>query len=93
MDQQMIRTSSSTVSTPSYRCDSHLTADLEVGPSKQWRLTELGNQRVAILLHMHVCRYLARDAEKCAFLPPEVYQGTIDPDGRVLDELFVDDDN
>ena len=24
---------------------------------------------------MHVCRYLATENEKCAFLPPEVYQG------------------
>jgi len=40
--------------------------------SRKWRLTERGNQRVAILLHLHVCRYLARDAERCAFLAPEV---------------------
>ena len=47
----------------------------EESSSREWRLTERGNQRVAILLHMHVCRYLARDAEKCVFLRPEVYQG------------------
>ena len=40
------------------------------------RLTELGNQKVAIFLHAHVCRYLAKTGEKCAFLPQEVYQGT-----------------
>lgn len=22
---------------------------------------------------MHVCRYLAQETEKCAFLPPEIY--------------------
>ncbi|KAL2069198.1 hypothetical protein VTL71DRAFT_15536 [Oculimacula yallundae] len=47
----------------------------EESPSKQWRLTERGNQRVAILLHMHVCRYLALEVDKCAFLPPEIYLG------------------
>ncbi|KAL8883373.1 MAG: hypothetical protein Q9192_007208, partial [Flavoplaca navasiana] len=41
----------------------------------RWRLTERGNQRTAIFLHMHVCRYLARDGEKCPFLPSEVYEG------------------
>ncbi|KAI9682506.1 MAG: hypothetical protein M1829_000298 [Trizodia sp. TS-e1964] len=40
-----------------------------------WRLTEKGTQKVAIFLHLHVCRYLASEGEKCAFLPPEVYQG------------------
>lgn len=43
-------------------------------PSR-WRLTNQGNQRVAIFLHNHVCRYLASDEEKCPFLPHEVYQG------------------
>ena len=43
----------------------------------KWRLTEQGNQRVAIFLHMHVCRYLAGEGEKCAFLPQEVYQGKV----------------
>ena len=46
------------------------------GPSK-WRLTEQGNQRVAIFLHTHVCRYLASTEERCAFLPQEVYQGKV----------------
>ncbi|TVY48089.1 hypothetical protein LOCC1_G002053 [Lachnellula occidentalis] len=60
--------------------------------TKQWRLTERGNQRVAILLHMHVCRYLARDAEKCAFLPPEVYLGKLlDPQIMRLDEFIEDE--
>jgi hypothetical protein len=43
--------------------------------SEGWRLTERGHQRVAILLHMHVCQYLARDIENCAFLPSEIYEG------------------
>ncbi|KAG0651696.1 hypothetical protein D0Z07_1666 [Hyphodiscus hymeniophilus] len=46
----------------------------EESSSKQWRLTERGNQRVAILLHTHVCQYLATDADRCAFVPLEVYQ-------------------
>lgn len=50
--------------------------DESVTPSK-WRLTEQGNQRVAIFLHSHICRYLASDEEKCAFLPHEEYQGKV----------------
>ena len=50
--------------------------DESIIPSR-WRLTEQGNQRVAIFLHMHVCRYLAGAEDKCAFLPQEVYQGTV----------------
>ena len=42
-----------------------------------WRLTEQGNQRVAIFLHLHVCRYLASAVDQCAFLPPSVYQGKV----------------
>jgi len=42
-----------------------------------WRLTEQGNQRVAIFLHVHVCRYLAHAEDHCAFLPPNVYQGKV----------------
>ncbi|TVY20667.1 hypothetical protein LARI1_G001184 [Lachnellula arida] len=60
--------------------------------TKQWRLTERGNQRVAILLHLHVCRYLARDAQKCAFLPPEVYLGKLlDPQIMRFDEYIEDE--
>jgi len=41
---------------------------------------------------LHVCRYLARDAERCAFLPPEVYQGKIiDPEMARFDD-FMDDE-
>ncbi|KAI9890656.1 MAG: hypothetical protein M1814_003725 [Vezdaea aestivalis] len=57
-------------------------------PSR-WRLTERGNQRVAIFLHMHVCRYLAKDNEKCAFLPPEVYQGKVfNPESAEFDKYI-----
>lgn len=61
-------------------------ASTEDVPSKLWRLTERGNQRVAILLHFHVCRYLARDAERCVFLPPEVYEGRVIDSGSVAVE-------
>jgi len=58
----------------------------EITTPKKWRLTEQGNQRVAIFLHMHVCRYLAGAEEKCAFLPHEVYQGKVfDPDEANFD--------
>ncbi|KAL8686216.1 MAG: hypothetical protein Q9218_007266, partial [Villophora microphyllina] len=50
----------------------------------RYRLTERGNQRTAIFLHMHVCRYLAREGEKCSFLPQERY------DGKVFDPLERD---
>lgn len=55
----------------------------------KWRLTEQGNQRAAIFLHMHVCRYLAGAEEKCAFLPQEVYQGKVfDPEGADFDRYL-----
>ena len=54
-----------------------------------WRLTEQGNQRVAIFLHMHVCRYLAYDQDHCAFLPPEVYQGKVyNPETAAFDHYI-----
>ena len=43
----------------------------------KWRLTESGNHRVAIYLHMHICRYLADNETQCPFLSPEVYQGKV----------------
>lgn len=62
--------------------------DEGTAPSR-WRLTEQGNQRVAIFLHMHVCRYLAKDNEKCAFLPPEVYQGKVfNPESAEFDTFM-----
>ena len=58
----------------------------------KWRLTVQGNQRVAIFLHMHVCRYLARAGDKCAFLPPEVYQGKVfDPEQKEFDKYVEDE--
>ncbi|KAA8569098.1 hypothetical protein EYC84_000768 [Monilinia fructicola] len=64
----------------------------EESTRKEWRLTERGNQRVAILLHMHVCRYLALEVDKCTFLAPEVYQGTtVDPVAMHFDEYMRDE--
>ena len=61
----------------------------ETSQPPKWRLSEHGNQRVAIFLHMHVCRYLAALKDKCAFLPQEVYQGTVyDPEEAQLDRLL-----
>jgi hypothetical protein len=71
--------------------DPCLTTGLEGSSLKQWRLTERGNQRVAILLHMHVCRYLAKDAENCAFLSPEFYHVESEEPG--LDNLLEEDDD
>lgn len=65
--------------------DSDFQLDDSTTPPR-WRLTEHGNQRAAIFLHMHVCRYLAADEEQCAFLPPEVYQGrAFSPESANLD--------
>ena len=61
----------------------------DVAGALQWRLTERGNQRVTIFLHMHVCRFLAADAERCPFLPPDVYEGAVfDPDSAGLDRYL-----
>ncbi|CAF9923257.1 MAG: hypothetical protein ALECFALPRED_002342 [Alectoria fallacina] len=58
----------------------------------KWRLTVQGNQRVAIFLHMHVCRYLAGLEDKCAFLPHEVYQGKVfDPEMKKFDKYIEDE--
>lgn len=65
--------------------------DETVKPAR-WRLTEQGNQRVAIFLHMHVCRYLAGAEEKCAFLPHEIYQGKVfDPEEAKFDKYLEDE--
>ena len=65
--------------------------DDSVSPARR-RLSRQGNQRVAVFLHMHVCRYLAADEEKCAFLPPEVYQGKLfDPDAANFDRYVEDE--
>ena len=64
----------------------------DTGPSSKWRLTVQGNQRVAIFLHMHVCRYLANAEDKCAFLPHEVYQGNLfDPEQKKFDKYIEDE--
>ena len=57
-----------------------------------WRLTEQGNQRVAIILHMHVCRYFATLEEHCAFLRPDTYQGKVfNPEETSFDRYLEDD--
>ncbi len=62
------------------------------GIPPRWRLTVQGNQRVAIFLHMHVCRYLASAEDKCAFLPHEVYQGKVfDPEQKKFDKYIEDE--
>ena len=58
----------------------------------RYRLTEQGNQRVAIFLHMHVCRYLAGHEEKCAFLPHEVYQGKVFKEEEARFEKYLEDE-
>lgn len=50
---------------------------IDESPLKQWRLTERGNQRVAILLHKHMCKYLAQDTASCVVLPSETDHGQI----------------
>lgn len=57
-----------------------------------WRLTEQGNQRVAIFLHTHVCRYLATADEKCPFLPHEVYQGKVFNPVEANFDKFLEDE-
>ncbi|PQE04995.1 Mpv17 PMP22 protein [Rutstroemia sp. NJR-2017a BBW] len=64
----------------------------EESAAKEWRLTERGNQRVAILLHLHVCQYLALDTDRCAFLAPEVYEGkAVNPDAMRFEEYMRDE--
>lgn len=58
----------------------------------RYRLTEQGNQRVAIFLHMHVCRYLAAQEEKCAFLPHEVYQGEVFNEEEAMFDKYLEDE-
>ena len=57
-----------------------------------WRLTEQGNQRVAIFLHMHVCRYLASSEDQCSFLPSSVYKGKVfNPEETNFDRYLEND--
>ena len=65
--------------------------DDAVVPPK-YRLTEQGNQRVAIFLHMHVCRYLAAVEEDCAFLPHEVYQGKVFDEEEARFDKYLEDE-
>jgi len=58
----------------------------------KYRLTEQGNQRVAIFLHMHVCRYLAGAEEKCAFLPHEIYQGKVFNEEEARFDKYLEDE-
>lgn len=58
-------------------------------PEQRTHLTERGNQKAAIYLHMHVCRFLAQNPDECAFLPPEVYQGSVyDPGVSTFDRYI-----
>lgn len=58
----------------------------------RWRLTQRGNRRVAIYLHLHICRYLALDPDQCPFLPPEVYEGSVfDPVSAAFEQVWEDE--
>ena len=57
-----------------------------------WRLTEEGNQRVAIILHMHICRYLAALEDQCAFLPPNTYQGKVFDSEEARFDRYLEND-
>jgi len=58
----------------------------------RYHLTEQGNTKVAIYLHMHVCRYLAKEEESCAFLPPEVYQGSVFDPSVATFERYIENE-
>lgn len=61
-------------------------------PSKEWPLTERGNQRIAILLHMHLCRQIPRSrfGDVC-LRPTNIYHGkAFDPGARYSDDVVVD---
>lgn len=62
-----------------------------IDPPK-YHLTEQGNQKIAIYLHMHVCRYLAANDENCAFLPPEVYQGSVFDPSVATFERYIENE-
>jgi len=67
-------------------------ADFFLDAENNSYLTERGNQKAAIYLHMHTCRYLAAEDENCAFLPPEVYQGNVyDPSQATFDQ-YIDNE-
>jgi len=58
----------------------------------KYHLTEQGNQKVAIYLQMHVCRYLATTDENCPFLPPEVYQGSVFDPSVATFERYIENE-
>jgi len=56
----------------------------------RYRLTPRGNQKVAIYLHTHVCRYLSLKPDECSFLPYEVYEGGVyKPEMDELDQVLA----
>lgn len=66
-------------------------AGVAESPTK-YHLTEQGNQKVAIYLQMHVCRYLATNDENCPFLPPEVYQGSVFDPSVATFERYIENE-
>jgi hypothetical protein len=64
----------------------------EIFDPPRYQLTEQGNQKVAVFLHMHVCRYLATNDENCAFLPPEVYQGSVFDPSVATFERYIENE-
>ena len=71
--------------------DADVFQDRSVDPPR-WYLTERGNQKAAIYLHMHVCRYLSADDDMCAFLPPEVYQGQVFDPSIATFERYIENE-
>lgn len=61
-------------------------------PDAHPHLTERGNQKVAIYLHMHVCRFLAAEKDLCPFLPPEVYQGNVYDPGVATFDRYIENE-
>ncbi|KAK3061919.1 hypothetical protein LTS18_005179 [Coniosporium uncinatum] len=56
----------------------------------RYRLTPRGNQKVAIYLHTHMCRYLSQEPDECSFLPHEVYEGGVyRPEMDELDQVLA----
>ncbi|KAF2098138.1 hypothetical protein NA57DRAFT_40782 [Rhizodiscina lignyota] len=52
-------------------------SDISAYLLSQFKLTPRANQKVAIYLHMHVCRYLAARPDKCPFLKSQTYEGRV----------------
>jgi hypothetical protein len=69
--------------------------DLETdGHATSYRKRSLngqGNRKVAVFLHAHLCRYLARDQSQCPFLTHEAYTGRVYvPTDVDLDKVIED---